>query len=122
MVNKDDIYNMNPAELNHRIAIYVMRWRRIKYDDLPLRHWPWLTDEGKTYSLPDFSNDINAAWKVHKKLIFSTTPIRTLYFLALADVLTDKYGGPLSVWTAPLENFNPDTICRAALMAVLEEL
>jgi hypothetical protein len=121
-MTKDEVYEMSPRMLNEMIARFVMRWRRIEYDQLPERHWPWLTDEGHRWEIPNFSQDIKDAWKVHRKLVTSTSPVKAIYLHILADILTYKYASPPSIWTAPLECFDADTICRAALLAVSPEL
>jgi len=72
---------------------------------------------------PKWSTNIAAAWEVHRAMLSRDPQTKTRYLYALADMLIDKFVGrsrPPSVWTALLEYFDEDTICRAALLAVAE--
>lgn len=101
-----------------------MGYTREAREFLPEHHWAWVKpDEKPTYLLPQFTRDIAAAWEVHRAMLSRDPQTKTRYLYALADMLIDKFVGrsrPPSVWTALLEYFDEDTICRAALLAVAE--
>ena len=134
-MTRDEIMAMDGPELVVKVAEKVMGWKWDTHNPrqslllLPdgvigavIFHDGTADDDGigQVLECPDYPTDIAAAWQVHTFLLSQGPQMKALYLHALADVLIDKYPGPPSVWTAPIECFDEDTICRAALLATME--
>jgi hypothetical protein len=65
--------------------------------------------------LPDFSDDISAAWMVVERMTDGETPNDCELHTTVRGWRCDLYRGSANAETAPL------AICRAALLAILEK-
>ena len=121
-MTEDEIKNATAEQLRVMV-LEQLGWERVAIGPAG-NEKPWFHRDSRTYSwdwrLPDYPCNI-AAMQLHKAARKDLGPERyARYLFALGDILTDKYPGPSSCWTALLEFFDADTICRAWLLAKLQ--
>lgn len=126
-MNRNEIRAMEAGrEMDMLVMAEVMGYTQEPREFLPEHHWAWVKPgEKPTYLLPQFSRDIAAAWKVVEKMHSDdqwwcdlswrddVCPGRTVW--AVDFVTKDGRCESADDESAPL------AICRAALLAVMEQ-
>ncbi|WP_199614694.1 BC1872 family protein [Paenibacillus alkalitolerans] len=118
-MNREEILAMKPGrELNTLIAEKVMGWKIQSYDDLPdvTPEPDWVSENVVFCSMSEWepSTDISAAWEVLEKSRKSGE----------VSMWTDKNGKwacEIGYWIYDDCDNVPEAICKAALLAVMEE-
>jgi len=101
-MTKDEIMNM-PAGREMDTLIAKSIFGNVK------KSWDW------EFTLPSYSTDISAAWRVVEKMSDGETPNDVELRTSVRGWRCDFFKGYANAETAPL------AICRAALLAVMAE-
>lgn len=132
-MTKDEILNATPEQLRVWIAIEVMGFTNVESraadEDLWGEPSGWKGDPEMVIAqpLPDYPSDITAAWQVWRWACDHLAKERGGWggFLLFLKVAAShrKYGAwqPYFRLERALWEMDPEIICKAALLAVLEE-
>lgn len=126
-------------ELDVQVAKDVMKWAEVRLDSeidsndpsrVPSNKWLGIKPGENFYrEVPEFGENISAAWEVFQHMKTKPTPQGGVYWYSFVSALQEWCDGledsrhveAVGDWLeAFLKNISPEVICRAALKAVVQ--